>query len=136
MLNWVRSRGFFLTLCSTSGTRPTRNALRELFQRSGASGNLNWMSFEKWKERYSSAFRCFDADNDGKLSCCEVQSALAEWGYSVSQHTLESLFQLVDSDPTHGDFDEEDLHLTMSALVGIRGGLHGQSIKLESLEEA
>ena len=120
----------FLTLCSDCTRKPTRKALRELLQ--SGSGSLTWMNFETWKERYSGAFRCFDADNDGKLSCSEVQSALAEWGYSVSKKTLQSLSHLVDSDPEHGDFDEEDLHLTMSALVGIRGGLHGQSIKLDA----
>ena len=119
----------FLTLCSTSTTKPTRGALRNLFE--GATG-LQWISLEKWRERYSSAFQCFDSDNDGKLSCNEVQSALAEWGYSVSRETLETLFRLVDSDPKSGEFDEEDLHLTMSALVGFRGGLHGQSVQIES----
>eukprot|EP00438_Fugacium_kawagutii_P025551 Skav222816 [mRNA] locus=scaffold1444:182055:184584:+ [translate_table: standard] len=111
----------FLSLCSSSKTRPTRKALRDLFETSNGHA---WISLEKWRERYGSAFRCFDSDNDGKLSCEEVQSALAEWGYGVSRGTLEALFQLVDSS-ADGEFDEEDLHLTMSALVGIRGGLHG-----------
>lgn len=111
----------FLSLCSTSKKRPTRRALIDLFET--PTGHA-WISLEKWRERYSTAFRCFDSDNDGKLSCEEVQSALAEWGYGVSRGTLEALFQLVDSS-AEGEFDEEDLHLTMSALVGIRGGLHG-----------
>lgn len=122
----------FLSLCNASRTKPTRVALQDLFERSSGQKGLKWMSLKKWQERYSSAFRCFDSDNDGKLSCNEVQSALAEWGYSVSRETLETLFRLVDSDPESGEFDEEDLHLTMSALVGIRGGLHGQNVQLES----
>lgn len=122
----------FLSLCNASRTKPTRDALQDLFERSSGQKGLKWMSLKKWQERYSSAFRCFDSDNDGKLSCNEVQSALAEWGYSVSRETLETLFRLVDSDPESGEFDEEDLHLTMSALVGIRGGLHGQNVQLES----
>lgn len=121
----------FLSLCSISSTKPTRRALRDLFEK-GASGGLKWISLKKWRERYSSAFQCFDSDNDGRLSCNEVQSALAEWGYSTSRETLQTLFRLLDADPESGEFDEEDLHLTMSALVGIRGGLHGQSVQLES----
>lgn len=120
----------FLSLCCDSGKRPTRKALTNLLQ--NGAGSLKWMSFGTWQERYGEAFRCIDKNNDGKLSCSEVQSALSEWGYSVSRETLERLFRLVDSDPEHDGFDEEDLHLTMSALVGIRGGLHGQSIKVEA----
>lgn len=122
----------FLSLCSISSTRPTRGALRDLFEKGTSGTGLKWISLKKWRERYWSAFQCFDSDNDGKLSCNEVQSALAEWGYSTSRETLETLFRLLDADPESGEFDEEDLHLTMSALVGIRGGLHGQSVQLES----
>lgn len=114
----------FKDLCSRAAEGlPTRVPLKLLFNDEAH----RWISKKQWQERYSEAFRYFDTDNNGKLSCDEVQSAFSEWGYSVSEETLETLLQLVDSD-AESDLDQDDLYLIMSALVGIRGGLHGESL--------
>jgi len=112
----------FMDLCSAAAAQPTRQKFSELF----AEGRHQWMSLAQWRDRYAQAFQFFDTDNDGQLSREEVLGALAEWGYSVSKETVDTLFLLVDSDPDTAKLDEEGLYLTMAALVGIRGGLHSQ----------
>ncbi|CAE7526928.1 unnamed protein product, partial [Symbiodinium pilosum] len=128
----------FLELCNTASSQPTRRAFKKLFQ----GGHYKWITLPQWRERYSQdwgveawllavyaeAFGYFDKDNDGALSREEVLGALAEWGYSVSKETVDTLFLLVDADPDTAKLDEEGLYLTMAALVGIRGGLHGQVV--------
>ncbi|CAE7490713.1 Acp3 [Symbiodinium natans] len=112
----------FLELCGVASAQPTRQAFKELFKQD----HYKWISLEQWRQRYAEAFEFFDTDSDGQLSREEVLCALAEWGYSVSKATVDTLFLLVDSDPETSKLDQEGLYLTMAALVGIRGGLHGQ----------
>lgn len=112
----------FMRLLGRADLGPTREELSGLLEK-----HNSWLSFEDWKEHHHGEFLAFDKNRDGYLCRAEMEEAVQHW-YGIAGKTVDLVFHLLDREPETDLLTEEDVHLAMCALIGMRGSISSRTL--------